>query len=472
MELNSRDKILTLKVVYYGTALGGKTTNLQTIHELTGRESRTEMITIATRDDRTLFFDLLPMGLGKFFGYELRLKLFTVPGQAQFDVTRRKVLAGADAVIFVADSQRSQALSNAAALKNLRVNLITNKLDVNTMPLVLQYNKRDLPDVMTIAELDTALNEKRVPSLPAVAPLGYGVLECLATAVAVVVERLVTLHRLGPPPEAKRAATQVAATLRSFAPDTPPVEQWERAVAASPAKAPEASEKERAWVHKADVAITDDVDVIEQAVEAHLALSEHVAGLTKSVSRLERRERQIDVLGKLARLAEEVGEASRLERELLGSTLEALSRSRGSLLVRQPSGGLVVLFLAGHRADPMAAIPSPPLGSLAERLIASGRALVTNDVLGEVFFGEARREAEGIFAFVFAPVRLRDGLFGGLFLYGEDPDEPFDAGDELFVEAACRIASLARLRVGGAAAAVEGAAGASSPERELHGSRA
>ena len=452
MELNARDKILTLKVVYYGTALGGKTTNLQSIHELTDRESRTELISIATRDDRTLFFDLLPMGLGRFFGYELRLKLFTVPGQVQFDVTRRKVLAGADAVVFVADSQRAQSESNAASLKNLRVNLITNKLDPLSLPLVLQYNKRDLPDAQPLAEIDAALNERRVPSFPAVATKGWGVIECLAGAVSLVVERMVTAQRLGTPADAKKTASQVGTTLLTFAAKSPPVSEWATGSAQAPVRAAQAPGRDAGWVHRAEAKVTDEIDVLEQAVEANLALSERVAVLKNAASRLERRERQVKALGALARLAEELAEPGRIERELLGLTLDAVGLSRGSLLSRAATGGLSVRFLAGHRVDPLASVPSPPLGSLAERLVQAGRAVLTNDILTELFYGEPRREVEGVFCLLMAPVRMHDGSFGGLFLYGGEPDEPFDGGDELFVEAACRIASLAGRRV---AAAVE-----------------
>lgn len=458
MELNAGDKILTLKVVYYGTALGGKTTNLQSIHQLTDRENRTELISIATRDDRTLFFDLLPMGLGKFFGYELRLKLFTVPGQVQFDVTRRKVLAGADAVVFVADSQRSQVEGNAAALKNLRVNLITNKLDVLALPLVLQYNKRDLPGGMPIAEMDAALNERKVPAFPAVAVHGWGVMESLSAAVSLVVERIVTANRLAPPAEAKRSAAQVSATLLAFAAKAPPIEQWGPAAEAAPRSGRAGANPDTSWVHRADVKVTDDVDVIEQAVEANLALSDKVAALRLAATRVERRERQVRALGALARLAEEAGDSAKIERELLGLSLEALGLARGSLLAVGPGGGLAIRFLAGHRADPFVSIPSPPLGSLAERLVASGHALLSNDLLTEIFFGEPRPEVSGIFSLIFAPFRTADGGFGGLFLYGGDPDEPFDAADELFVEAACRITSLARLRLGSEQAVPLGAA--------------
>src|SRR5437867_1212133 len=184
MELNARDRQLTLKVVYYGPALGGKTTNLITIHALTDKERRSELISISTLDDRTLFFDLLPMGLGRFFGYDLKLKLYTVPGQVRFDVTRRRVLAGADAVVFVADSQTSQTEANVLAMKNLRVNLIQNRLDPASLPTVLQYNKRDLPDLSTLEAMDQALNERKAPSHAAVATTGRGVMETLESAIA------------------------------------------------------------------------------------------------------------------------------------------------------------------------------------------------------------------------------------------------------------------------------------------------
>jgi signal recognition particle receptor subunit beta len=441
MELNTSERILTLKVVYYGTAMGGKTTNLQTIHSLTDREQRTELISIATRDDRTLFFDLLPVGLGKFFGFELRLKLFTVPGQVQFDVTRRKVLAGSDAVVFVADSQAAQADGNALSLKNLGHNLQQNKIDPKTMPVILQYNKRDLPGTTAIEEMEASLNDKRLPSFPAVATKGWGVMECLGAALAIVVETLVANHKLAPAAEAKRAAGQVREALLSFKPETPPLAEWAERTQATPDRAIKKPE-DATWVHKAGVNVTDEVDVLEQAVEANLALSERLTGLKAVASKVERRERQIQALGSLARLADEVAESERIERELLSSVLAALGLERASLLARPAAGGVAVRFLAGHRADPLSSIASPPMTSLAERMIASGRPVMSNDVLTEIFFGEPRPEVSGLYSLLFAPLQTTEGLF----LYGRDPDEPFDASDGLFVEAACRIVSLVRLR--------------------------
>ncbi len=460
MELNAAQRILTLKVVYYGTALGGKTTNLQTIHTLTDPERRTQLISIATRDDRTLFFDLLPMGLGRFFGYDLKLKLYTVPGQIQFEVTRRKVLQGADAVVFVADSQRAQAEGNVYSLKNLRVNLIENKLDPKTTALVLQYNKRDLPDVLSLDEMRSALNGAGVPEFPAVATQGWGVMECASEAVALAFDRIVSGRRLAQAAEARRAASQIRETLLSFAAHPPPesAKDWERARgakagAAVPPAAPSrgparggADNSQSAWVHRADVKVTDEVDLIEQAVEANVALSEHVVGLRMEAARVERRDRQVRALAAVARLAEEAMEPGRLEKELLRLALEALGLSRGSLLARPGTGPVALRALVGHSADPLASIASPPLASLAERLIAAGRGLLSNDLLTEVFFGEPHREAAGVFSVLFSPLRTMDGHYAGLFLYGTEPDEPFDATDEAFVEAACRIASLARLR--------------------------
>ena len=210
---------------------------------------------------------------------------------------------------------------------------------------------------------------------------------------------------------------------------------------------PDPAPAERGWLHRADVKVSDDVDLIEQAIQANLALGDHVADLKAQADRLARREKQIRALGALAQLAEEADPA-RIERELLGLTLDALGLARGSLLVRPAAGGLVVRYLAGHTTDPFSAIASPPVSSVAERFVASGRPIQSNDVLTEVFFGEPHAAAAGVFSLLFAPLRTPDGLFGGLFAYGGEPDEPFDANDVLFLEAACRIASLVRLREG------------------------
>ena len=144
---------LALKVVFYGPALSGKTTNLMQLHSLLNPQRKGELMVLETRDDRTLFFDMLPIGLTGDSGLDLRLKLYTVPGQVQHDSTRKAVLSRADGVVFVADSQTSQQDNNANAFGNLEENLEKVGLEIDTLPMAIQFNKRDLPDVVEEAEL-------------------------------------------------------------------------------------------------------------------------------------------------------------------------------------------------------------------------------------------------------------------------------------------------------------------------------
>lgn len=176
MQLDFQTREITVKLVYYGPALSGKTTNLQAIHHLASPEARGRLMTLETRDDRTLFFDLLPLTF-KQGALQVRIKLFTVPGQVMHAATRRLVLQGADGVAFIADSQRNETRANAAAFADLRKNLEENGLDIATLPLVIQFNKRDLPDVRTDAELEQLARLGKEPVYKAVATRGLGVAE-------------------------------------------------------------------------------------------------------------------------------------------------------------------------------------------------------------------------------------------------------------------------------------------------------
>ncbi len=197
MQLDFKAKELTVKLVYYGPALSGKTTNLQSIHELVASESRGRLMTLETKDDRTLFFDLLPLTLQAGRGVQVRIKLFTVPGQVIHNATRRLVLSGADGVAFIADSQRAETKSNAAAFVNLRQNLVDNGLDAAKMPLVIQFNKRDMPDIRTDAEIDEMARKGKEPVFKATALRGQGVLETLLGLLEITWRRIEKEHQLG-----------------------------------------------------------------------------------------------------------------------------------------------------------------------------------------------------------------------------------------------------------------------------------
>jgi len=179
LQLNHAQRELTVKIVYYGPGLSGKTTNLQKIHERTSEEVRGRLLTVETHDDRTLFFDLLPVFFHSASGFKVKVKLFTVPGQVLHNATRRIVLQNADGVAFIADSRRSAGPDNNAYWRNLMENMRENGLSPAEVPVVIQYNKCDLPDAKTEAEIQETAKRGKEPVLGAVAIRGEGVLETL-----------------------------------------------------------------------------------------------------------------------------------------------------------------------------------------------------------------------------------------------------------------------------------------------------
>lgn len=177
--VNALARELVFKIVYYGPGLGGKTTTLEHLHAATKPEHRGKLVSLATPVDRTLYFDFLPMRLPPLRGMNIRLQLFTVPGQVYFNATRKLVLTGADGVVFVSDSQAARADANLESLENLRENLREQGRDIEQIPLVFQHNKRDLPDLLPVAELDGILNPWGVPSIPTCARTGEGIFDAL-----------------------------------------------------------------------------------------------------------------------------------------------------------------------------------------------------------------------------------------------------------------------------------------------------
>lgn len=185
VQFNHTGRELTIKVVYYGPGLSGKTTNLQCLHERVAESARGRLLTVDTADDRTLFFDMMPVFFRTRSGVKVKLKLYTVPGQVMHESTRRIVLQGSDAVAFVADSRKSEAPSTQAYWKNMLANLEANGLDPRTLPIVVQMNKMDLPDACGEDEFAQLLGEIKAPVVPAVAIRGEGVVETLHTLLQV-----------------------------------------------------------------------------------------------------------------------------------------------------------------------------------------------------------------------------------------------------------------------------------------------
>lgn len=177
VNFNYAARELIAKIVYYGPGLCGKTTNLELLHKKVSPKQRGKMVSLATDTDRTLFFDLLPVDLGTIGGFRTKIQLFTVPGQTYYNATRKLVLKGADGVVFVADSQASQLEANIESYKNLAENLKVNGLNMETIPLVLQWNKQDMQNLLPLEELEAKINIRKVPTVKAVAVNGDGVLE-------------------------------------------------------------------------------------------------------------------------------------------------------------------------------------------------------------------------------------------------------------------------------------------------------
>jgi signal recognition particle receptor subunit beta len=190
MFINWKMHEINLKIVYYGPALSGKTTNLEYVHSRTHPNLRGELISLKTRGDRTLYFDFMQLELGRIRGLKPKFNLYTVPGQPCYVASRRLVLQGADGVVYVADSQLSRLKANIETMRNLEENLQalgTNPLD---FPVVLQYNKRDLPSIAPVALLRMQLARDGVPQFQSVATEGVGVLETLKAAINLIVSRI------------------------------------------------------------------------------------------------------------------------------------------------------------------------------------------------------------------------------------------------------------------------------------------
>jgi mutual gliding-motility protein MglA len=188
--INYASREINCKLVYYGPGLGGKTTNLEYVYEKVNPETRGKLISLATEQERTLFFDFLPVDLGSIRGFKTRFHLYTVPGQVYYNASRRLILKGVDGLVFVADSQAERMDANIAALENLYENLSEYGYDFERMPIVLQWNKRDLDSALPVEELRRQLNPMGVPELEAVAVRGTGVFDTLKTVSKLVLKSL------------------------------------------------------------------------------------------------------------------------------------------------------------------------------------------------------------------------------------------------------------------------------------------
>jgi len=446
VELNHRDRTIKVKLVYYGPPVGGKTTNLQILHRSAAARRRGELISINSAQDRTILFDLLPLRTPGFRGFDLRLQVLAVPGQAMYSATRRLVLKGADSLVFVANSALDRWEENIQSYREMTQNLIAHRLDPGQMPLVLQYNKRDLPQVLEVEALDRALNTRHTDVVPAVAVRGEGVLETFGLILARTVQDLANRYaildvkeaaparqwaeqalvdlfgrtRLGPEPAEPAAGGAVSA--RSAGTGAPPASPagpppTQTVVRVSPSSTPEDAARGTGADARAG-------ELVETYAEASAQLG---AALTELREERDVARQRLDDLRRTMTAAQDL---------LAGKTLETALEPVLARMARIAGVDHAAFWVPQHEQPPRAAAL---LGLAGEPVLASPSALrhvIENAARGakpsfafsaeNLDLGQALDRPEGRFAALLAvPFRTPAGLQGiGVFYYGADTARP------------------------------------------------
>jgi hypothetical protein len=369
VQFNFSERTIKAKVVYYGPPQSGKTTNLEQIHRISDPDGTNRLISLNTAQDRTLFFDLLPFSLGTVSGYDFKIQLYTVPGQVQYNATRRVVLAGADAVVFVADSQKSMARENLAAFENMKVNLLANRLVPEKVPLVLQYNKQDLEPLIPRTELDRALNFWGRKAFTAVASRGDGVME---TFVAVVQDMLATialkynLKEKGLDPQAvPEIVAQAFAAIVRKTPATPPAAPAAPPAAATPPPPPprvviaQPEGAEPAYPGQVGPEVSPvSEELLHRAIRSNVELAETLGQLIRDVGQgLEAIRAQADLLATGGEDASRGARLAAIQREVRRLQLQLREVGQGAASGRAAG--------PGRAPAPPQVPPTPPRGTTA-----------------------------------------------------------------------------------------------------------
>ena len=443
VELNHRDRTIKVKLVYYGPPVGGKTTNLQILHRSAAAKRRGELISINSAQDRTILFDLLPLRTPGFRGFDLRLQVLAVPGQAMYSATRRLVLKGADSLVFVANSALDRWEENIQSYREMTQNLISHRLDPSQMPLVLQYNKRDLPQVLEVEALDRALNSRHTDVVPAVAVRGEGVLETFGLILARTVQDLANRYaildvkeaaparqwaeqalvdlfgrtRLGPEPGAASAAPSRVAGMVPPATLPPGSSGAQTVVRVSPTSTPEDTARGTGADARAG-------ELVETYAEASAQLG---AALTELREERDVARQRLDDLRHTMTAAQELLAGKTLE-TALEPVLARMARIAGvdhaAFWVPQPGQAPRAAALIGLPGDPVLASASA-LRHVTEN-VARGAKPSFAFSAENLDLGKALDRPDGPFAALLAvPFRTPAGLQGiGVFYYGADTARP------------------------------------------------
>ena len=421
VQFDNQHRQIKIKIVYYGPAVGGKTTCLQHIHRVTDPQRRTKLYSLNTAADRTLFFDLLSLNLGRIRGYRLALQLYTVPGQVQYDATRRTVLAGADGVVFVADSLVAQREANLESLENLWMNMAANGLDRKTMPVVLQYNKRDLDQIQTVEEMEAALNGDKQPAFPTVAISGEGVLEAFAAigehTLAAVADKL----GVGTSPQAVgRLQEQMLKAMQPFM----EVE----------GEAPPANEDVEVTVTGPEIAagqvLSEDV-LIGEAVRANLAMTDVTTRLDIVSRQLERKVRVMDSISQFGNAVSNQRDPAKVLRLLITEAIRLLQLQGASVIIVPGSGRVREAVVHGFKQDPLLHAADSTGASIATALLNDRRPRLFVREVDENDDGSAMAAVEGAgyTSALAVPMMTQEKVVGLLTAFGDNVRADLDEDD-------------------------------------------
>jgi len=421
VQFDNQHRQIKVKIVYYGPAVGGKTTCLQHIHRVTDPQRRTKLYSLNTAADRTLFFDLLSLNLGRIRGFRLALQLYTVPGQVQYDATRRTVLAGADGVVFVADSQVSQREANLESLENLWANMAAIGLDRKSVPVVLQYNKRDLDPIQTVEEMEAALNADNFAAFPTVAISGEGILEAFTAVGERTLSSVADKLGVGTSPQAiARLQEQMRKAMQPFMDtegETPPAaEDIEVTVTAPEVEAGEV--------------LSEDV-LVSEAVRANLAMTDVTTRLDIVSRQLERKVRVMDSISQFGHSVSNQRDPAKVLRLLITEAIRLLQLQGASVIIIPGSGRVREAVVHGFKQDPLLQAADSTGASVVTSILKNGIPRLFVRELGDDDDGAAVAAVEGAgFASALAvPMMTQEKIVGLLTAFGDNERADLDEDD-------------------------------------------
>jgi signal transduction histidine kinase/signal recognition particle receptor subunit beta len=421
VQFDNHHRQIKIKIVYYGPAVGGKTTCLQHIHRVTDPQRRTKLYSLNTAADRTLFFDLLSLNLGRIRGFRLALQLYTVPGQVQYDATRRTVLAGADGVVFVADSQIPQREANLESLENLWTNMASIGLDRKSVPVVLQYNKRDLDPIQTVEEMEAALNADRYAAFPTVAISGEGILEAFTAVGEKTLASVADKLGVGTSPQAiARLQEQMRKAMQPFMAeegDVPPATEDVEVTVTAPE------------VGAGDV-LSEEV-LVGEAVRANLAMTDVTTRLDIVSRQLERKVRVMDSISQFGHSVSNQRDPAKVLRLLITEAIRLLQLQGASVIILPGSGRVREAVVHGFKQDPLLHTADATGASLATAILNNGIPRLFVRELGKENGNAALAAVEGAgFTSALAvPMMTQEKIVGLLTAFGDNERADLDEDD-------------------------------------------